>query len=287
MRIAITGSGGRVGRALARRLAARHEVIELPRERLDLARAESVAAIDALDFEVLLHPAAMTSIEACEAAPEEARRVNGEAPARLAACCRRRGRRMLHFSTDYVLDGREPGLKDESAALDPLSVYAETKARAEAAVREQEQAVLRVSWVFGPERPAFPDAVLERALAGEPLEAIADKTSLPVFTGDLVGWVEALLEAGLPGGIWHGCQGGEPTSWHGLAEAVVGQLHRLGRLPSRPPVAALELASMKAFRAPRPRHTEMATARLGGLLGRPPRDWREALDEHVAARLNR
>jgi len=281
MRLAVTGTTGRVGRALADRLAHRHRVVELPRHDFDLEDGDLAGRLAGIDFELLLHPAAMTSLEACEDEPERAWRVNAERPGELAGWCRAAGRRMIHFSTDYVLGGESAGLHGEDEAPRPASVYARSKAEAERRVLGHGGCVVRVAWVFGPERPAFPETVLRRALAGEPLAAVADKTSLPTFTGDLANWIEAVIAAGCPPRIVHACQSGDPVSWHGMAEAVVARLVERGALAEAPEVARQRLDEMAAFRAVRPRHTAMATPTLEALLGRPPRSWREALVEHV------
>lgn len=286
MRIAITGTSGRVGRALANRLASRNDVIELPRCELDLALPQSVDALEGLDFDVLLHPAAMTSLEACEDEPEKAARVNHEASARMARICRRKHRKMVYFSTDYVLSGRDQGLHAEDEPVDPRSVYAASKAAGEDSVLEEGGCVIRVSWVFGPERPAFPDQVVARCLASEPLAAVADKSSLPCFTTELAGWVEQVVAAGCPQGVFHACQSGQPTSWHGMAEVIVGYLHGIGRIPETR-VEMQRLDEMQAFRAVRPRHTAMSTARLTDLLGEAPRPWEEALLKHVSTLISR
>lgn len=281
-RLAVTGTTGRLGRALATRLGGEFEVIELARPGFDLAEAGVVERIAALDFDVLLNPAAMTSLEACEDQPELAERVNARAPVALARACARSGRKMIHFSTDYVLDGRSPGLHGEDAAVDPLSVYATSKWHGEQGALDHGACVVRTSWVFGPERPAFPDQFVARALAGEPLAAVADKFSLPAFTTDLAGWTAAMVRAGCPNEVIHACQSGEPVSWHGMAIHLAGGLVRSGHLAGMPEIGELELGCMEAFRAARPRHTAMATGRLAGHLGHAPRPWREALDEHLA-----
>ena len=283
MRIAITGTTGRVGRALADRLAAGHAVVELPRARVDLAGGAVAGALAGIDFDVLLNPAGLTSLEQCEDEPELARRVNATAPAELAAACRSRGKPMLHFSTDYVFGGREPGLRGEDDEPSPLSVYGATKRAGELGVLAAGGAVMRVSWVFGPEKAAFPDQLLARGLAGLELAAVADKFSRPTFTGDLAAWVGRWLSAGMPGGIWHACNGGPVTSWHGMAMEIAAFLAEHGR--PLPTPRALELDAMQAFRAPRPRHSALATTRLEALLGEPPRDWRQALREHLASSL--
>jgi dTDP-4-dehydrorhamnose reductase len=281
MRLAITGTTGRVGRALADRLAAFYEIVELPRTRLDLGADGCERVLETIDFDVLLNPAGLTSLEQCEDAPALAHRVNAEAPARLAKACV--GRPVLHFSTDYVFDGATPGLRHEDEVPSPLSVYGKTKAAGEVGVLAASGTVMRVSWVFGPEKPAFPDQIVAKALAGQELAAVADKDSLPCFTPDLCEWVNGWLAAGCPGGIFHGCQSGEPVSWHGMALEIVALLAERG-IPM-PEVKALSMAEMTAFRAPRPRHTAMSTDRLADLLGKAPRDWRSALREHVESLL--
>ena len=95
MRIAITGTTGRVGSALAKHLSASHEVIELPRSICDLADSESLkSALSGLECDVFLHPAAITSVEACEKEPRAAMRVNSGAPGKIAIWAAERGVRM-------------------------------------------------------------------------------------------------------------------------------------------------------------------------------------------------
>lgn len=285
MKLAITGTTGRVGRALADYFAERHDLIKLDRAAFDLSDPGLVPRLRELDFDTLLNPAAVTSLEICEDDPQLAQRVNAEVPGELAAMCRDSGRRMLHFSTDYVLAGEEPGLHGEDSPVGPRSVYARTKLAGERLVLDRGGCVMRVSWVFGPERMAFPDQVIERALAGETLAAVADKTSLPAGTRDLVKWVESVMKSGYPNEVIHACNSGEPISWHGMAEEIVGILVERGALAERPMIERQVLGEMSAFRAERPRHTAMATDRLSALLGGPPRDWKEAMREHVMERL--
>lgn len=284
MRLAITGTTGRVGRALADHFSARHPVIELPRAACDLTTPSCADALRDLEFDVLLNPAGSTSLENCEDEPELARQVNAIAPAALAKCCRERGKKILHFSTDYVFDGKQPGLRTEDEPTSPISSYGRTKEKGERAVLAEGGTVMRISWVFGPEKTAFPDQIFDRALAGEELSAVADKYSLPAYTPDICEWVEGLLLAGMPPGIFHACNGGPVTSWHGIALEIVRFLQDRAGMP-RAEVKALSLDEMKAFRAARPRHTAMATSRLAEILGKEPRDWREALGLHLESRL--
>lgn len=285
MRVAITGTSGRVGAALARHLAGVHEIIPLPRPRPDLADPASIDAVLAsLECDVWIHPAAMTSLEACEDDPALAMRVNAEAPARIAAWCADRGVRMIHISTDYVFDGAATGRIDESARPFPVNVYGRSKLAGERAVLvHPRHLVLRVSWVFGPEKPSFVDAVFDEAMAGRPLAAVTDKWSLPTSTADLSGWILRLLETDACG-VLHACQSGEPASWHDMARCVVDEMAACGWIAAVPEVRRESLDTMEAFRAPRPRFTAMDPARLSAWVGESPRDWCVALREFVRAK---
>jgi dTDP-4-dehydrorhamnose reductase len=285
MRVAVTGTTGRVGAALARQLGARHEVIALPRPACDLADSASLeAALETLDCDVFINPAALTSLEACEDDPRLAMRVNSAAPGKIALWAAERGVRMIHFSTDYVFGGETTMALTEGMAARPINAYGRGKLAGEQAVLTHPgNLVIRVSWVFGPEKPSFVDQIFDAALAGRPLAAVADKFSLPTFTTDLARWVEALLETDAQG-VLHACNPGAPVSWHGMAAFVVGEMARHGMIGACPDIAELELQDMPSFRAARPRFTALDTRRLSGLLGQSPRPWRDALAEHVGNR---
>lgn len=285
MRVAITGTTGRVGAALAKRLAARHQVIPLPRPICDLADPDSLkSCLDSLECDVFIHPAAMTSLEACEDDPRLAMRVNSAAPGKIALWAAERGVRMIHFSTDYVFQGDTTISLTESMPPGPVNAYGRSKLAGEQTVLlHPRHLVLRVSWVFGPEKPSFVDQIFDDALAGKPLAAVADKFSRPTSASDLAEWVEALLDTDAAG-LVHACNPGNPVTWHGMATFVTGEMVKRGVIDRAPEIAEQFLAEMPSFRAPRPRFTAMDTRRLAAILGRPLRPWTEALAEHVALR---
>ncbi len=281
-RVAITGVTGRAGAALVRRLADVCPVIPLPRTTFDLAAPPAMReTLAELTCDVLVNPAAVSGLEACEDDPRNAWRVNAEAPGELAAWAAAKGVRLIHFSTDYVLDGSQPGFKPEHAATTPLSSYARSKLAGEQAVLTHPgTCVLRVSWLFGPEKPSFVDQVRADALAGREIRAVEDKFSLPTHTGDLADWIWRLIRSDATG-VFHACNSGTPVSWHGLARETLAILEKSGALPHPPRLIPCKLSSI-GFRAARPIHTAMNTTRLTGELGVQPRPWQEALADHLA-----
>lgn len=285
MRVAVTGTTGRVGTALARHFAKTHEVIELPRNVCDLADSASLNdALSRLKCEVLINPAGLTGLEACEDQSKLAMRVNSAAPGKMAEWAAQNGVQFFHFSTDYVFSGETPGLRDEAEPTAPLSVYGRSKLAGERAVLAQPTAcVVRVSWVFGPEKPSFTDQIFDAALAGRPLFAVVDKFSLPTYTADLAGWMEILISEARAG-IVHACQSGEPVSWHGMATTVVEEMFACGVLQSLPKVSPTLLGDVVSFRAPRPRFTAMRTGRFSREVGITPRPWQEAIRSYIRSR---
>ena len=286
-RVAVTGTTGRLGGALLRRWGRGVDpaltVIALDRSAVPLDRPDEIqAALANIEFDTLVHCAAMTSVDECERQPQLTHQVNALAPAALARECRRRGARMLHVSTDYVFAGQSPGLRTENDPCQPLSVYGRAKLAAEEAVLEQlpDAIVARVSWVFGPEKPSFIDSLLARALSQSEVAAIADKWSTPSYTADLADWFLALLRHPQASGVIHTCNRG-PCSWRQLGQFALDTAADLG-LPLRArEVAPLSLADFPNFIAPRPVHTAMATDHLAALLGIEVPDWQDAVRRYL------
>ncbi len=288
MRVAITGVTGRLGGALARhhsRLG--NEVIRLDRERLDLADTSRLAdQLGEIDFEVLINPAALTSLEACEDAPALAQQINCEAPGIMAAVCRRRALPFLHVSTDYVFDGELDRPLEETDPANPINVYGLTKRAGEEAVLANHPGawVARVSWVFGPEKASFIETMLGREARGEVLAAIDDKFSCPTHADDAAIAFDHLLDLGeSSGGIVHVCNPGA-VSWYDYARAIFVLKYGSGGKDNGPlpQIERLRLAEMKAFRAPRPRHTAMSVSKLRELTGHAMRPWQEAVASYIA-----
>ncbi len=266
MKMLVFGGTGRTGQVMCRVAAAQGWEVSAPaHDACPLEDAEAVSdAVLSSGAELVVNCAAVSGLEACGDDPLRAHLVNAAAPAAMALACRHTGARFVHLSTDYVLDGRRPGLKDESAKCRPVCVYAESKREGELQVQEawEESLIARVSWICGnPARPGFPESVVARALAGQPLAAVADKTSLPTDAEDIARAI-MLLAGGGAKGIVHLCSVGEPMSWWDCAATALDEAVRLGALASFPELGRQQLDAVPFFRESRPRHTAMQSARL-------------------------
>lgn len=284
MKIAILGSRGRLGGALVRKWKDSHEVHGFARPEFDLLDAKSIRKCLVDPFDWVVNCAANTNVDGCEKQPEEARLANTVAARQVAELCAKSGSRLIHISTDYVFDGRSKEPYDEQAKPSPLSVYGRSKADGEFGVLAAlpEALVVRVSWVFGPEKPSFVDMLLGRALAQDKVAAIADKWSTPTYTDDLADWLGALIAADAPGGVYHLCNSGACT-WRDYGEYALECAVAQGLPVKTAKVAPLAIRDMEAFVAERPVHTVMSTSRFSDLLKITPRPWQEAVREYIAA----
>ncbi len=284
VRIAITGTTGRLGAALARVYSQQgFETHPLPRTACDLRDpGEIETALRGIDFDFLVHCAAVTSVDYCESNPEEARAVNAEAPGVIARHCAGRGARMAHVSTDYVYSGDSAGHRVESDPCHPRSVYGRSKLEGERRVLDASAGflVLRTSWIFGPDRPGFPEQMIHRACETDDLEAICDKFSTPTHSHDFASLLLPLLENPDAEGVFNLSNSGA-CSWKEYGECALEAAKEAGIPVQSTSVRGIRLAEMKSFQAPRPANTPMSTSRYAEFTGQSPRPWQDALREYV------
>jgi dTDP-4-dehydrorhamnose reductase len=280
-RVVVVGAGGRLGAALVREYAKEFDVVGFNHAQLDLAAPEQMrATLGELEFDSLINTAAQTNVDRCETHQDEAFAINGEAPGVLAEICARKKAGFIHISTDYVFDGekREPYTEEDEAR--PISVYGESKREGERrALEANERAlIVRVSWVFGPDRPSFIDWALNQAGEKEEVKAIADKWATPTYTLDLAQMLKAFLSVDDPGysGIIHLANGGE-CSWQEYAQWALDCCRAEGIPMKARTIGASSLAEMKSFIAKRPVYSVLGTKRFEALTGQAPRAWREAV----------
>jgi len=284
----IVGSGGRLGAALLREWSrAGEEVVGLSRSELDLADADQLRnRLGGMQFDVLVNCAAQTNVDRCETNPEEAFAINRDAVRVLAEICSARGARCIHISTDYVFDGEKTTPYVEEDPARPISQYGASKHEGEEVLLAVDPAHLavRVSWVFGPDRPSFVDQVVQRALTNETAEAIGDKWAVPTYTLDVAELLRPFLRAKREGGLLHLCNGGSCT-WQEYGQFALDCAASAGLPLQARTVGPLKMAELKAFIARRPVHTVMSTAKLTRITGAQPRSWQEAVQEYVATHL--
>src|SRR5213595_3347701 len=284
--IIIIGANGRLGAALTREYQRPFSVKAFARNQLDLGKLDQVrSTLSEIEFDLLINCAALTNVDYCESNPDEAFLVNAEAPRLLAEICQRKSARLVHFSTDYVFDGKQHAPYTEEDIPAPLSVYGRSKLEGERRVLNisSNNLVVRLSWVFGPDKPSFIDQVIDRARERDVVTAVADKFSAPTFTIDVAGWLRLAVEKNANGILHLANNGG--CSWQEWAQYAIDVCRSLGIPLKTKRIGAVSLADMKNFVAQRPVHTVLSTAKFAALTGVKPRHWRAAVAEYITAHI--
>jgi len=287
-RIIVIGAKGRLGAALTREYQRAFSVKAFARSQLDLGKLDQVrSTLSETEFDLLINCAALTNVDYCESNRDEAFLINAEAPRLLAEICRQKSAALIHISTDYVFDGRQDSPYTEEDTPRPLSVYAESKlAGEEETLRvSQNNLVIRLSWVFGPDKPSFIDQIIQRARENETVTAVADKFSSPTYTIDAANWLRLAWENDAQGILHLANNGG--CSWQEWAQYALDVCRNFGIPLKAERVGAVSLADMKNFVARRPVHTVLSTAKFAAFTGVQPRHWREAVAEYISAHVSK
>ncbi len=277
----VIGANGQVGQEFACALASRNPLL-LTHEQIEVGDPGSIdRCLQGLECSSIINLAAFHNVNACEDDVEQAFRINSIGAARIAHAADKVGCRVVYFSSDYVFgqDANRGSPYLERDPVGPLNVYGVSKVAGEHKVRAAcaDHLIVRTSSIFGAvtsrKGSTFPEMILRRARAGEPLRVVDDQFMAPTYAPDLVETVIALLEAGAAGTV-HVANGGV-CSWHEFACMTL----RLAGIDVQP-----EAVSSAVFpsRARRPAYSALASEQLTRWSVAPPRPWQDALEAYLA-----
>lgn len=280
MKILIAGSGGQLG----------HEWCEyLKSIDADYACFNSDAfnitydanvklVLDKEDPDVLINCAAYTAVDEAEEKRERAELVNHQAVKNLAAACKHREIKFVHFSTDYVFPGNAsdkdqfPEGYTEHAITNPVNYYGTTKWKGEEAIRESgcDYLIIRVSWLCGQYGKNFLKTMLRLAENRNSISVVGDQWGSPTFTTDVVKTTHVLLKKGLSG-TYHITSKGI-TNWADFARFIFECAGKNIDVQSIP-------TSGYPTKAERPRFSKLNTQKIEKVEGVQLLDWKQGTQE--------
>jgi dTDP-4-dehydrorhamnose reductase len=284
-KILVTGHRGQLGADLMALLGTRHDLVGFDLPELDICNREATRRLIAAENPgLVIHAAAYTDVDGCEANRGTAVAVNGEGTRNVALACKEIGARLIYYSTDYVFDGLKGSAYSESDPTGPRTVYGRSKLAGEEAVAEtlEDYAILRVAWVYGKGGRNFVKTmarlgaaqVVEAEAGGRvsPLKVVDDQVGNPSWTEDIVRQTEAVFDTAFRG-IYHAGAHGE-TTWYRFARRIY---EGLGLKVLLEPCPTGDIRRP----APRPAMSALENRRLKGAGVDRMRDWEEALSEFL------
>ena len=227
MKILLLGKNGQVGWELQRSLAPLGQIIALDSSQANFAQPEQVLEhVRAAQARVIVNAAAYTAVDKAEAEPELARQVNAVTPGLIAAEAAKQGALFVHYSTDYVFDGKGDEPRNELSPTGPLGVYGRTKLEGEQAIQASGCAhlIFRTSWVYAARGGNFAKTMLRLAAERDQLKVIADQIGAPTGA-DLIADITAhairdTLRQPAVQGLYNLVADGQ-TSWYDYARYVI------------------------------------------------------------------
>ncbi|MDB5294502.1 MAG: dTDP-4-dehydrorhamnose reductase [Phycisphaerales bacterium] len=291
--VLITGGNGMLAFAVKEALAARGiPFASVGRAECDLADVDAVArTFDRVKPTLVLNCAAYTNVDGCETDPTGATAGNTTAPGNLAKACRAGGAALVHYSTDYVFDGKGEPAADGSGPwpwrindpVAPLGAYGRSKLAGEQLLQEHAPArwvIARTQWLYGPSGKHFVDTMLNAARAGKPLKVVADQIGSPTYTPHLAAATLDVLDRGGQG-IWHLSNSGR-TSWFGFTEAIMAAFDVTPA--SLVPATSAEWKQIRPQAAHRPAWSVFDLTPYEALIGKPMPRWQDGLTAYAGRR---
>ncbi len=288
MKLLVTGATGQVGWELARSLVPLGTVVALDRERCDLSQpGRLAAAVREIEPDIIVNAAAYTNVDLAEREETLAFTVNGEAVGVLAECARRAGAILVHYSTDYVFDGRKDSAYTEDDAPGPLNAYGRSKLAGEFALRQVGCAhvILRTSWVYAARRHNFLRTILLLAGEREELRVVGDQVGAPTWARQIADATTRIIEAivrereegRFASGLYHMTASGA-ASWHAFAQTILEVAKRQGLCGTDhgPRLRAIRSEDYPSAAA-RPRNSRLANDRVRARYAIALPDWKKGL----------
>ena len=286
MKIVLIGKNGQLGWELQRALPALGEVVSLDRRDLDLAAPDTIQeTIRSLNPGLIINASAYTEVDLAETQVELAMQVNATAPGKLAEVARTIGAVFIHYSTDYVFDGKNTRPYTEDDSPNPINVYGKSKYLGEQNIQHAggSHLIFRTSWVYSLRGNSFVNKVLGWSRKNTTLKIVDDQISNPTWARTLAEitslalakYNEDLFEKiGERRGIYHLAGTGYASRFEWAKQILADDPNRTEQL-----VQAIEPVSSEEFPTPavRPLFSALDCAQFEGVFGLRMPEWNSAL----------
>ncbi len=258
------------------RLLAAHEVTGKDVDDFDIAAEDDCRRVIAECLpDVVINAAAYTNVDGCETDRDRCFAVNAVGVKNIALACRGKGIRIVHFSTDYIFDGRKGTPYSEEDPPAPINVYGASKLEGERFLQDlaENYLLIRTAWLYGRHGKNFVKTILEKASTVKTLEVVDDQIGSPTYSGDLAAAVELLIGGGHRG-VFHVTNSGQ-CSWYEFAGTILEYAGVSGVIVK--PIGSERLSRP----ARRPAWSVLSGRKFIAATGRTMPHWRQALREYL------
>lgn len=271
MKFLITGSSGQLAKAFINTFNKDSIDYLAPTEQeLDITNQSKIANIfTEYKPNFIINCAAYTNVEKAEQDPTTAYLINKTSVSYLTEETKRINAKFIHFSTDYVFDGKKNDFYTESDIPNPLNEYGKTKlAGEEEALKYSNSLVCRLSWVIGNGQQNFLYKLSNWVQEHNTIKVSDDEISVPCFTFDIVKYILIALDNNL-NGLYHLTNSSKASRYELALEYA-----RLMNFSNE--IVPVPMSTFPS-QVKRPLYTAMANKKISKELNINIPDWRESL----------
>lgn len=273
MKYFILGSKGMLGSEFCQHIP---DAIKICKPKIDLTKQNDLEKLFKYvkKDDIIINCAAYTNVDQAEYEIDEAFKINAELVKFLIEHCERAQAKLIHFSTDYVFNGKKENPYTENDITGPLNIYGKSKVKGEKYLLDSEYKnyiIARISWLYGKGGKNFIQTIINLSKIKSVLPIVNDQKGSPTYTEDVVNIIQKLIKEEYTGLIH--ASNDEFTTWFDLSNVIKENLKL---------EIEIQPCSSEDFKRPavRPKNSCLDTNKLKAL-GIKNRNWKEALTSYL------
>jgi dTDP-4-dehydrorhamnose reductase len=280
-KILLLGANGQLGSDIHSVFSSffEYKVIQVYRKDLDLEKSDIQAFLSQIDFDVLINCCSYHKTDECEDFPEKSLAINSVAIWEMAKFCQYHGKVFIHFSTDYVFNGKNNHPYKEEDHPQPLNVYGISKFTGEQLIQNYHDKyfIFRVSSLFGEAGSSgkggnFVETMIQLGQQGKTIKIVNDQVMSPTHTLEIAKAVFSFVETNVKDyGVYH-CSGEGECSWYEFAKEI---FHQLKMKVDLVPVSHTEYPT----KAIRPLYSVLDNSKINKIF--PSMIWQDSLNDYL------
>lgn len=289
MKVLMTGCNGQLGQSITKEMNHKDfELLSFSKENLDITNINELTyTIEKLQPHFLVNTAAYTSVDGAETNKDLAYKINQHGAKNLGIVSKRYNLPIIHFSTDFVFDGKSKVPYSTTSKTNPINVYGQSKLLGEKEILSLSDnfIIIRTSWVFSEFGNNFLKSITKNIAAGRDLRVISDQYGSPTYAGDIAKLVIQIIRSSqdyqLPNSIFH--YAGNPiVSWYDFAKEIHGQclgFENFKSIDINNEIRAISTSEYSNALAPRPSFSALSTTKIMSIYSISPSNWKDRINE--------
>jgi len=253
MDIMILGGSGQLGKTIYRELKNDFEVICLSKSEASITNESEIKkAVCKNNPKFIINCAAYTKVELAEIEKKKANSVNYEGVRNLTEAAKLNDACLIHFSTDYVFDGKKKSPYLETDKTNPINEYGSSKLRGETHIVNNIENffIFRVSGIFSKYGENFVKSMI-RLKDKEQLAIVSDQIMKPSSAKFIAHFLKNnLLNNNFVlsnAGLYNLPSPGPQISWQEFAEIIFKEMHKqklIKKIPKITPILSKDYKSL-------------------------------------------